>query len=276
DAGQFVRQRQLCQAIIDPRCALEDETANPLTLRLAAARQSLTALEGLIDRTSGGLGEMRREAALHLGIPREKVELRAAPWAVPGGENLWISAAYAPAGGEGAEEREHRPYNPAEHAFPLMEAHGLLFRFFTGLSSALERVAREIDLMYRLNAPNATWRTFMAGHIQSKAFRALREKDPALSAWVSGLHAGRLAPVFGYLNVMESDGLLPVEVSIHSGALRWQMTTVNRPGQADSDGRLNVDVQQACRSLLGDALTMIDSVYYIMLYRLKTESPPPW
>lgn len=275
DAGQFPNQRLLCQSILDPRCALEDAGANPLTVRLAAARDALTALESLIATASEGLPALRMEAAARWNAPRSAIMLRALPWVSPAGEELWVAGAARPAP-ESDGEATWLPFDPAGHAFPLMQAHGLLFRFFTGLCAALERAAREIDLLYQLQAPALTWGTLAAGRLQSPVVRRLRDKDPALSAWVSGLQAARLAPAFGYCNIMEREGLLSVAVDIHPRALRWELATLNRPGRGDSDGLLNVDVQQACRTLLLDAVTVIDSVYYIMRYRLVNDRQPPW
>lgn len=278
DAGQFPNQRLLCQAILDPRCVLEDAGANPLTVRLAAARDALTALESLIVTASAGLPALRLDAAARWGVPRSGVMLRALPWVSPMGEELWVAGAARPAPvseGDG-EEETWLPFDPASHAFPLMRAHGHIFRFFTGLCGALERVAREIALLYQLDAPALTWGTLAAGRLQNRTVRKLRDKDPALSAWVSGVHAARLAPAFGYRDLMEREGLLPLAVDIHSQALRWELATLNRPGRDDSDSLLNVDVQQACRTLLAETINVIDMVYYIMRHRLGTDRQPPW
>jgi hypothetical protein len=181
-------------------------------------------------------------------------------------------AAVALSGSQGVV-KAHCP--PDQQAFPMMEAQQLLAQFFSNYCASLDRVAWEVDRLFALGSKWPLWRTltpWKGG--RNRVLRRLRDKDPALSAWLSGFHAAELAVAFSYQGTLQQLGYIPAKAAIDSPSRRWRLRI--RAAGGGTSTELSTDAMHLCRTLMKDGLTAINATYHILYRHYQEHGLPPW
>jgi len=189
EPGSFPHQRPLCHILAGTPCSLDENSVNPLTLRLLMARRGL---EGLDQRVS--------------------------------------------------------PANTS-----MMQLQLNLSLFFTGFCSALDRLAQEVALLF--GQTSARWQD---------APGPIAERDPTLSAWLTGIHASFFAPAFAYRETFTHLGDIPARFD----------ETERRLRVTSQEGPLDTDAVQLCYLLMRNGLAVINGGYFLLLRRCEAGLPP--
>ena len=275
EPGTFPAQRPLCLVLQDTEYALEEQDINPLTIRLATAYQSANSLDQLIRDAGRGLPRLWQEAVALWGqeAPQEEITFTEVMLPTPAGEAQTV-AAVALVGREGVL-KTHVAADHQAFAFPMVEAQQLLLQFFSSYSAALDRVAWEMDRLLTLESKQSGWRALTAWkHGQNRALRRLREKEPALSAWVTGFHAEHLEEAYRYLDSLGGIGYIPARAAVDAPSRRWRLWV--GPAVGTQPVELATDAVQLCRVLMRDGLTVINTIYHILYRRSQDHGLPPW
>ena len=275
EPGTFPAQRPLCFVLQESEYALEEQDINPLTIRLATASQSANALDQLIRDASRGLPRLWQEAVALWGEAalRSAITFTEELLPTPTGEAQTV-AAVALVGSQGVV-KTHVPTDHQAFAFPMMEAQQLLLQFFSSYCAALDRVSWEMDWLLTLGSKQPGWRALTAWkHGQNRALRRLREKEPALLAWVTGFYVEHLAEAYRYLDSLQGIGYIPARATVDTPSRRWRLWT--GPAVGEQPIELAADAMQLCRVLMRDGLTVINTTYHILYRHYQTHGLPPW
>ena len=281
EPGAFPYQRPLCEALQESACPLEEPEVNPLTLRLLSARQACLVLADAGHEASRGLRMLKQEALALWGTPSKPVELVLTEEPAPGphGDAQGATAQALLLRGEQVLKRHALADRGA--TFPMMRAQGLLFQFFTGFCAALERLIREVESLFAFppagsgrHTRSARRQAFPNGLLPSPASHLLQDKEPALAAWMSGLHAGGLAPAFQYRDILDRLGYIPARAAVDNNRTEWRLWIV--APVAGEPQPLTTDGAQLCRVLLRDGLVVLNGAYHILYRHYQDHGPPPW
>ncbi|MBI2885890.1 MAG: hypothetical protein HYY02_01640 [Chloroflexi bacterium] len=273
EPGVFPAQRPLCRALEDTDYALEEPDLNPLTLRLAGAHQAANALDDRIREASRGLARLWQEAQALWSSDAAAVAVTEEVYVSPAGEAQTVATAVL-LGQDGPPQR-HRTPEDAALVFPVAECQQLLFHFFTSYCAALDRLAREVGRLFALRPEGATWRQLTAVRRgPNRLLRPLREREPALFAWLSGFHKADVDTAFAYLDTFHQVGHFPARATVERESRRWRLWI----GAAAGDGpvELSTDAVQLCRVLMRDGLTVVNTTYHILYRHWQQHGPPPW
>ncbi len=251
EPGVFPYQELLCEALHDTPFALESESGNPLTLRLANALQAMNALDVLVRRP--------------LPAQTPSAEAPAVRAADPAAETL-----------EPWEDRQRsvmatQSTDLANHLDPS-RIQPFLYQYFNGLCAALDRLAWEVECLFGIEPGSGTWLRFTAP--RRTALRTVQAAHPALAVWLTGIQANALRLAFNYLSVFRESGYLPLRTASDETGLRWRvwLPEFKRAGPL----RYTVDGLQICRVLLRECVDFMNGTYHMLYRTFQTAGPPPW
>lgn len=286
----FPNQQQLCDAVRWTACNLEGqrvspttlihvssdgteeeyktekltgELANPLTIRLLGAREALNQLESKVKQIDEAI--------------KKRVERQ-----FDKGEVFGIKGTFhaqdSPTETRGApvetiEIGESKPYE-----FPHAIVHLTLYEFFTNFGSITDRLAYEINLLYKLQIPKVHWpRLVDMRPRKDEYWKRLDGKDPMLARFIRD-SASKLEQALSYRNRLIHDGIIRIKVDIGLLANRGiSVLSVKLPQDANNnDSPMDVDAIEFCKEAKADVLKLLDGSYKIMLQHLQTHGKPPW
>ncbi len=268
EKGAFTHQQQLCNAVewikgcnvegrqlISPT-HLTAPIANPLTIRLLALSKALQQLENSINPIRDKIKKQVDEEFNKHKFFGMKGTFKA--------QGSTANTLGAPV--ETIEIGENEPIN-FQHAM----VHLALYEFFTNFGSILDRLAYEINMLYKDNlqipAVKIDW-----GELTKKTnLSKLKGNDKNLSALLRD-YKDKFYKAVRYRNRIVHDGMIKVEIDIGIQGL-----SVNLAQDPDNEtSPMNKDAVSFCEETKADILKLLDGSYELMLQCFQTHGNPPW
>lgn len=267
EKGAFSYQQQLCDAVRWTECNLEGQKlesptvlsaiqANPLTIRL------LTLNEALEHFNNAKTIDEKIKELVRLQLDKNKFVGMGGTWIA---ENSSLDTKGAPIeiieiAGERLELRH-------------IDIHLALYEFFTNFGSVVDRLAYEINLLYRLAIPRVDWpKLTYVKRGKYKKLRDLDAKDAELARFIKS-NTSQFTKALGYRNRLVHDGIIRVEVDVNI----FPGVSIRLAEDCNNDtSPMSVDAVSLCERTKSDVLKLLDGCYKLILQHLRSHGNPPW
>lgn len=272
EKGSFPHQEQLCKAVEwIPECNLEGRLlkapghltvlpTNPLTLQLRALNKALEQLEHEVYYASMKIREninAQLNANTHVGM----------------GGKLHTQDSKLATGGAAIEEININGIMVQFHHDNIYYA---LFDFFTYFCSILDRLALEINLLYKLGdwiSGQLDWNKITNPNEDNEFFALLQTKDQKLADFIKNQRK-KIAGISSYRNRLLHDGIIRTEIETPSIMNNFRVCLPQNPNKQATT--YDKDAIEFCEKRKASLLKLLDESYRLMLQHIKTNGKPPW
>jgi hypothetical protein len=270
EPGTFPHQQELCKAVEWTRCNLEgrrlvspthltDIPANPLTIRLLALRGAIIQLES----NANPINEAIKKQA-------DRAFSKGKMFGIGGTLVTQQSGSIKTSGAPIEVIRISGKRKPIEWSYYI--THLALYEFFSNLSSVTDRLAFEIDLLYKLNIRKVDWPKLTdMSPSKDKHWKSLNNKDSNLARFINN-YAPKFVKALAYRNRLVHDGIIRLEANFSVSGLSIYLAQ----NPDDVNAIMDVDALIFCKHTKEDILRLLDRSYDLMLQHHKTHGNPPW
>ena len=154
--------------------------------------------------------------------------------------------------------------------------HYALYDFFIDLSSILDRLFYEINMLYKLGNWEKgclDWNKLVNPKKPDK-LQILKQKDGRLSKFIENM-SGNFNRVSSYRNRLIHDAIVHTNIGRTIQIPRmFQVLLPDEPNNLISTNY--VDATDYCKKLKSDVLKLLDGSYKLIIENIKTSGNPPW
>lgn len=271
EKGSFPHQQELCDAVMFIKgCNLEGQqlvcpnhltgiATNPLTLRLRALKSALKLLKDSVNnfnkKNKNNLERYFRKNE-HAAIST----------------TLHTQHSHMKTGGAAIEEVNF----PGEETFTFRydTVHFALFDYFSSFISILDRLAFEINRLYKLGdwtGNQLDWNRITNSN--EEFFCCLQTKDHNLADFIKNQRPN-FKDIPSYRNRIIHDGIIRILVKREGVLHNLQIFLPKDPKIQETSYDKNVI--EVCEEAKAKVLKLLDESYRLMLQHIKTNGKPPW
>ena len=258
EKGAFPNQKILCEKVESTGCSLNGRhlikptlltgiAANTLTLRLRTLKKALENLTIEID-------------AVNFAIKNHRTGI---------GGTLNTESSHLETGGAAIEEIKLD--GGGVYQLHYAKIYLALYEFFTNLGSILDRLAYEINLLYKLGKwenERLDWNKLT--DTKQRFTCLLEKKDSNLSRFIENQRA-YFKEANNYRNRLIHDSVLSVDIEHGGHPTQFRPVLIN-----GKQTQKPVEASEFCKECKTDVLNLLNRSYEIILQNIDSRGNPPW